>query len=220
MQGIHARRPRTAAKLGLTMLVVALLGVVASVGTWSAFTATTSNPGNSFAAGTVILCDDDATPVNCLGGTPMFNLSSMVPGAATTPSCIKVTYTGSLTSEVRLYGTTGGSGLDAHLNLVVTRGTGGSGFPSCSGFTADTANYFGSGAGVLYSGTLQGYADSYGGGIVDPTNCITPPCAAEAWTNVPETHTYKFEISLPSGTPNSAQGLTATQTFTWEARNI
>jgi predicted ribosomally synthesized peptide with SipW-like signal peptide len=201
------------------MLVVALLGAIAAIGTWSAFSATTSNPGNSFAAGTVELCDDDATPANCLGGTPMFNLSAMAPGAPATTACMKVNYTGSLMSDVRLYGTTGGTGLDTHLNLVLTRGTGGAGFPSCSGFTADTADYFGQGAGVIYSGTLGGYFDDYSAGRVDPTNCGTPPCAAESWTN-PETHTYKFEISLPSSTPNSAQGLNATQTFTWEARNV
>jgi predicted ribosomally synthesized peptide with SipW-like signal peptide len=214
MKHAAPRRPRSAAKLGLTLLVVALLGVVAAIGTWSAFSSTTSNPGNQFTAGTVNLCDDDATPANCLGGTPMFNLSAMAPGAPASAACIKVNYTGTLTSRVRLYGTTGGTGLAAHLNLVVTRGSGGDGFPSCTGFTADGTNYIAAGNGVMYSGTLADYADDYAGGHVDPTSG-----SPEDWTN-PEVHTYRFDINLPSGTPDSAQGLTATQTFTWEARNV
>ena len=41
----------------------------------------------------------------------------------TDTGCIKVSYAGSLASEVRLYGTTSGTGLDAYLDLTVTRGT-------------------------------------------------------------------------------------------------
>lgn len=40
----------------------------------------------------------------------------------------------------------------------------------------------------------------------------------ETWTN-PESHDYKLEVTLPSSTPNAAEGKTATQQFTWEARN-
>jgi predicted ribosomally synthesized peptide with SipW-like signal peptide len=219
MQGAHRRTPRSAAKLGLTMLVVALLGAVAAIGTWSAFSSTTTNPGNTFTAGTVSLCDDDATPVNCLGGTRMFNLSGMTPGQSATPACIKVTYSGTAPSNVRLYGATTGTGLDQYLDLKVTRGTGGTTFPSCTGFTNDSTNHGGFGAGVIYSGTLQGFGDNYGAGLVDPTDCGSPPCAAEQWLD-PETHVYKFEVTLQSSTPNAAQGLTATQDFTWEARNV
>jgi predicted ribosomally synthesized peptide with SipW-like signal peptide len=218
MKHAAPRSPRSAAKLGLTLLVVALLGVVAAIGTWSAFSSTTENPGNTFAAGTVSLCDDDAPvppgPPTCLGGTPMFSLSNMVPGVTPTTKCIKVDYSGSLTSSVRLYGTTGGSGLASHLTVVVTRGTGGAGFPSCTGFSPDPGDYgFGPG-GVIYSGTLQDYPDDYLAGRIDPVSG-----SPEAWNN-PESHTYRFVIELPSGTPNAAQGLTATQVFTWEARNV
>jgi predicted ribosomally synthesized peptide with SipW-like signal peptide len=191
-------------KVGLTMLMLALLGIIVGVGTWSAFSATTQNSGNSFASGTVILSDDDA-------GGAMLALANAKPGDSDT-ACIIVTYTGTLPANVRLYGTTGGTGLDQYLDLVVTRGTKAAGsFDSCAGFTADATNYIGAGAGVVYTGTLQGYADTFAAGLVDPT-AGTP----EVWTN-PESHTYRFVVTVQDN--NAAQGLTATQTFTWEARN-
>jgi predicted ribosomally synthesized peptide with SipW-like signal peptide len=200
----NRKRGGLATKVALTMLILALLGVIVGVGTWSAFSSTTQNSGNSFATGTVILTDDDA-------GGAMLSLANAKPGDSDT-SCIIVTYTGTLPANVRLYGTTGGTGLDQYLDLVVTRGTKAAGsFDSCTGFTADATNYIGAGAGVVYSGTLQGWADNYGAGLVDPTSG-TP----EVWTN-PESHTYRFVITVQDN--NAAQGLTATQTFTWEARN-
>ena len=53
----------------------------------------------------------------------MFNLSGMDPSDPVEQRCIVLTYTGSLASTVRLYGTTGGSGLADYLNVKVTRGT-------------------------------------------------------------------------------------------------
>jgi predicted ribosomally synthesized peptide with SipW-like signal peptide len=188
------------------MLVVALLGVVAAIGTWSAFSSTTENPGNTFSAGSVSLTDNDS-------GTAMFTMTNMVPGS-TEAGCIKVIYTGTLTSNVSLYGTTTGTGLDPFLNLKITRGTYSSdpGFDSCTNFSADATNYIAAGAGVIFNGTLQGYPDSFAAGLVDPTSG-----SPEAWTN-PENHVYKFEITLQDN--NLAQGLNATQAFTWEARNV
>lgn len=190
-------------KLGLSMLVVGLLGAVAGIGTWSAFSATTNNSGNTFASGTVALSDDDSDGV-------MLTLANAKPGDFD-EGCIQVTYTGSLPSSVRLYGTTAGTGLDQYLDVVVTRGTSTGSFDSCATFSADATDYVGAGAGVVYSGTLQGYADSYAAGLVDPTSG-TP----ETWTNG-ETHAYKIRVTVQNN--NSAQGLNASQEFTWEARN-
>jgi hypothetical protein len=171
--------------------------------TLSTFTATTANPDNGFIAGTVTLSDNDLN-------TAMLGLSGAKPGD-TDSSCIRVSYTGSLPSTVRLYGTTTGTGLDSYLTLTVTRGTASAGFDNCTGFTADATNYLGSGAGVIYTGTLQAFADDYAAGLIDPT-AGTP----ESWTTG-ETHDYKFVLTLVDN--DSAQAKTATQTFTWEARN-
>jgi hypothetical protein len=179
------------------------VGGGAFAGTLSAFSSITSNPGNAFASGTVILADNDP-------GTAMLALSGAKPGDSDT-SCIRVSYTGTLPSTVRLYGTTTGTGLDPYLTLTVTRGTASAGFDNCTGFTADATNYLGSGVGVIYTGTLQAFADTYAAGLIDPT-AATP----ESWTTN-ETHDYKFVVTVVDS--DSAQGKTATQTFTWEARN-
>jgi len=188
------RERRTGAKLGLTMLILALLGAVVGFGTFSAFSATTENPGNAFDAGTVSITDDDS-------GSAMLSLANAKPGDSDT-ACIVVTYTGSLPSSVRLYGATGGSGLDQYLDLTVTRGTiAGPSFDSCPGFTPD------GGGGVIYSGTLAAYPDAYAAGLVDPDG---------SWMNG-ESRAYRFSVSVQDD--GGAQGLNATQSFTWEARN-
>jgi hypothetical protein len=189
-------------KLLASLLVCGLAAVAVAAATWSSFSATTANPSNSFSAGTVAISDNDA------GAT--LSASSMSPGSSTS-GCIQVTYTGSLASTVHQYASTTGS-LAQYLNLTITRGTQSSpSFPSCTGFTADSTNYVGAGAGVVYDGTLSGFASTYtdySSGLVDP----------QTW-NTNGAHVYKFTIVLPGGAPSAAQGLSSTATFTWEAQN-
>jgi hypothetical protein len=206
-KGKHERRPRR--RRGTRMIVgFALISLLAAVlpsaSTFSAFSYTTPNNGNTGTAGTVALTDNDA-------GTAMLVMTNAKPGDTDT-SCIQVTSTGTLPSLVKLYGTTTGTGLDAYLNLVVTRGTGAAAFDDCTGFTADATNYAGLGAGVLYNGTLTGYADTYAAGLADPRTATIP----EAWTTG-EAHTYKLQLTVADN--NAAQTLNVTQAFTWEARN-
>jgi hypothetical protein len=185
--------------------VLALLVPAAGGITFAAYTATNSNSGNRLEAGSVKLTDNG-------DGSSLMSLSSAVPGD-TTSACIKVTYNGSLPATVRLHGTTTGSGLDQYLDLKVTRGSYSSnpGFDSCANFTADATNYVGAGAGVIYNGTLQGFADDYAGGLVDPT-----PGSPETWT-AGEQHVYRLQVTLQNNA--AAAGKSATQEFTWEARN-
>jgi hypothetical protein len=193
-------------KLALTAAVLVMLGVVGVAEVVAAFRATAQNDGNTFASGTVSLTDND-------DDTAMLSLSAAMPGASDT-GCIKVTFDGSLPSTVRLYGTTTGTGLDQYLDLKVTRGVySGSepSFDSCTNFQPDSTNYIGAGNGVVYNGTLEGYPDSYGSGLSDPTSA-----SPETWTNG-EVHVYKFEVTLQSDV--QAEGRNASQTFTWEAHN-
>lgn len=193
---------RIVGMLALGALVVATAGGV----TWAAFTATAVNSGDEIQSGTVKLDDND-------NGSAVLALSAAEPGAADT-GCIKVTFNGSLASTVRLFGTTSGTGLDQYLDLKVTRGSytpSDPGFDSCTNFQPDVTDYLGLGAGVVYEGTLQGYPDSYAAGIVDPLSG-----GPESWTNG-ESHVYKLEVQLRHNL--AAQGLNATQQFTWEARN-
>ena len=197
--------PSTRARIFATAAILIALAVAAG-GSAAAFTATTSNANNSIQAGSVSIGDNDSP------GAAMLSLSNARPGA-TDSGCIKVTYSGSLASTVRLYATTTGTGLAQYVDLKVTRGTTTDAFDTCTNFVPDSTNYISQGAGVIYSGTLQSFPANYTSGLVDPLSA-TP----ESWTTS-EVHAYKFEVTLQSSAPNAAQGLTANSSFSWEARN-
>lgn len=198
-----ARRGR---RLALAVMAILAIAALTGAAAWAAFVATTESAGNLFSSGTVALSDND-------GGTALLSLTGARPGDFDS-GCITVNYTGSLAASVRLYGSTTGTGLDEYLNLTITRGSfSGSppAFDDCTGFTADGTDYIGLGSGVIYSGTLRDFPDTYAAGLVDPL-----PGAPESWTSG-EAHTYKFRVSLQDNP--LAQAKDAAQTFTWEARN-
>ena len=191
-----ARRER--AKGLVTVASALVIGLVASGATWSAFNAQTANSGNTFNTGTVTITDNDAEAA-------MFTVTGMRPGNPVS-RCIRVTYTGSLTSGVKLYGSSTG-GLESYLQLTVTRGAISSGaFPDCTNFTPDAANHSGLGAGVLYSGSLSAFPSTQGTGVTDPT---------AAWAQN-EVHSYRFTVDVVDD--NAAEGRTCTTAFTWDAR--
>ena len=70
MDRIH--RMSRGRKTLLSLLLVGALGAVAGIGTYSAFSATTVNAGNTFDAGTVVLTDNDAN-------TAMYNITDAKP---------------------------------------------------------------------------------------------------------------------------------------------
>jgi len=191
-------------RVRVAVLAVLLAVGAGSAGTLAAFSSVTASAANGFASGTVALTDNDA-------GASVFTLAGMAPGDSV-EGCVRVTYTGTLPAAVRLYGSTGGSGLDAYLALTVTRGGGLSGSSgACAGFTPDAVDYAGRGGGVVYQGTLADYADSFGDGLGDA------PDASEVWT-AGESHDYRFSVTLAD--VNGAQGRDASQAFTWEARSL
>jgi hypothetical protein len=123
-------------KILLTFCIVGALGSVAAFGTYSAFTGTTTNSGNSFAAGTVSIQDDSGQV------TALFNNVTNQAPSATTQRCIRVKYTGSLASTVHMFipSTSNGS----QFQVTVDRGSGMTASDltnrTCSGFTpASTA---------------------------------------------------------------------------------
>jgi hypothetical protein len=195
----------SAGRIAGSALVIAVSVSASVLGTWSAFTATTASTGNTFDTGTVVITDDDD------GVSPLLSFAGAAPGTSDT-GCVRVTYLGSLPASVRLHGTTGGTGLDPYLQLTVTRGTGLTGtYDDCAGFTADPVDYLGSGQGVVYAGSLADFPDGWTGGMVDAA-----AGHPEVWTT-DEEHHYRFQVTV--GDDNDAQGKTATQTFTWEARD-
>jgi hypothetical protein len=196
---------RKARQLLLTLLIIGMVGL-ASFATFSAFSSTTQNSGNSFAAGTVYIADNDA-------GSAMYSLTNQKPGV-TTSRCIKVTYSGSLDADVKLYSTSSIGSVGQYVNLTITPGTQvTSVFPDCTGFVADAT-------GALYSGTLANFVSthgSYANGLAD-----FPGTLATKWaTN--DSVVYRFDVSVQDD--NNANGgasgalSTGSHTFIWEARN-
>ncbi len=185
------RRVRVSAAL---MAVIAA-SLLAFQSTGAAFSATTENAGNAFAAGTVTLSDNDA-------GTAMFNLPNMKPNDSQV-GCIEVTYSGTLDPEVRTYGAiTAGDGLEDYLDLTIERGTG-----TCAAFVADVAVWTNGTDGDL--GVFLGAATNYATG-----SDSWQPTGGGADDVVP----YRYTIALQDNT--LAQGKTVTVTFTWEAQNL
>jgi predicted ribosomally synthesized peptide with SipW-like signal peptide len=181
-----------------TFLVVGAVGLVAGAGTFAAFSATTGNSGNTFAAGTVVLADNDA-------GSAMWGVTNRIPGDTVT-TCIRLSYTGTLAADVKLYSASSVNAVDQYLNLSVDKGTmpGGTTFSNCTGFSSES---------TTYSGTVQGFKNSnnaYGNGVG------AYPGAQTRW-NQNDTLVYRFTVTLQNNT--GAQGLTSTTSFTWEARN-
>lgn len=194
-------RPKYARLIGAGALLAGLAAsaIVVWQASYSAFSATTSNPTNNWSAGTVALSDDDSN-------VAMFTASNLKPGATGT-KCIAVTSTGSLASTVKLYGTAPATtnGLSSSLIMSIVQGTGG-GSGSCTGFTP-----LASGSSV-YAGTLAAFgtsATSFANGL----GTWAPTGTAS------ETRTFQFTYTLDPNSPNTAQGGTAAIGFTWEAQN-
>jgi hypothetical protein len=168
-------------------------GVIVWRGTEAAFTSQTSNAGNSWTAGSVVLADDDT-------GAALFNAGGLFPGAAGS-RCITVTYTGSLATNVRLYvaASTDPSAVAQYLDLIIQEGTGG-GFGSCAGFSASAS---------IYTGTLAAFA-SAASGYSTGVGAWAPGSAGS--------RTFQIAYSLSAATPTSKQGAAATATFQWESQ--
>jgi predicted ribosomally synthesized peptide with SipW-like signal peptide len=185
-------------KVLLTLLVVGVLGGVAAVGTLSAFSATTVNNDNSFAAGTVTLADNDS-------GAVLYSVSNQKPGVNTV-KCIKLTYTGTLGADVKLYTASTVNASAQYINLTIEKGTSDTAvFPNCGTFTAES---------TIYNGTLAAFAaakNSYANGVP------AFPGSQTTWAQN-DTLVYRFTLSVQDD--NAAQGASSgLHTFTWEARN-
>lgn len=190
-------------KLLLTALVLGAAGSIAGFATFSAFSSTTSNDSNSFAAGTVLVSDNDA-------GAAMYSVSGKKPGDTVT-TCIKVTYTGTLPADIKLYTNYTAATLATYVDLTIDKGTVTSApsFPACTNFSS---------TGNLYTGTLAGFASAK---TSFATGVSAYPAAQTQW-NQNDVLYYRFTLTLEDN--NSANGgasplTTGAHSFIWEARN-
>lgn len=125
---IPTSRTARIATAAVTPVAVIAASALIWQSSYAAFSGTTRNSGNDWATGSVALTDDDS-------GAARFQVGSMTPGDTDT-KCIKVTANASVPGTVKGYvvnPVTSPQGLENHINVVVSAGTGG-GFASCAGF--------------------------------------------------------------------------------------
>ena len=194
-----SRRFAKVASLVAVPAAIAVSGLVVSQASYSAYSATTVNPTNNWATGTVALTDDDAN-------TAAFTASNLKPGS-TGSKCLAVTSTGSLASTVKLYATSPATtkNLAANIDVTISQGTGGS-FGDCGGYTKLAAGA------DLYSGTL----DQLGKTATGFTNGLGD--WAPTGKN-DETRVYQVTYTVNPKAPDTTQGGTAALGLTFEAQN-
>ena len=190
---------KTRNKILASALVVGVLGGLAALGVFGAFSATTQNSGNEIKTGTVALNDND-------NGQAMFNVTDAKPGDSWS-RCIKVSYGGSLPAEVHTYLTSTPGVLSPYLSAKVERGSQAtSTFPSCTGF-AD--------AETLFDGPLT-----------DPafprdwaTGVNSDPLTKTQWDQG-DTLVFRITLSVSNSMPNTLQNqTTGPASVVWEARD-
>lgn len=189
-------------KLLCSLLVLSALGGLAGGGTFSNFRSDSAADGSTYAAGTVAVSDNDA-------GEALYTLSGLEPGTVT-ERCIKVTYSGTLNGEVRLYTDSSLGALAPYLDLTITPGTqsGTQAFGSCTGFTPDAA-------GALFTGTLASFGSahsSWASGLVD-----ADPGAGTSW-NTDQSVVYRVGVAVRDDDAAANQS-TGPHRFIFEARN-
>lgn len=193
--GNERRWDRFVAVAAVALLVSSGLTLRTSL---AAFTATTNNPSDQWTTGTVAISDDDS-------GTARFSATDMVPGGlnASATQCIKVSYTGTVTADIRMYvlpGNLTDTGLGQYLTFTVEEGSGGT-FADCTGFTA--------GATVYGPGTLAAFTTAYDS-FADGFSSWQPVGAAN--------RTYRITYALQDN--NAAQSKSVNAVFTWEAASV
>jgi len=189
-------------RIFVTVAVLALMAGVAVFTTSAAFTATSSNTGNRIEAGTVSIGDSDA------GTGTLYNALNQKPGSGNGPTaaCIRVTYSGSLASAVKLYSSAISNG--TQFRLKVERGSGLSAPAAnmnCTGFSASS---------TAFDNTLDQFPTTYAAGI-------DGKAAGAAWSSS-DSVDYRFTIYTVDDTTANAHTSamdTGTHGFTWEAQN-
>jgi hypothetical protein len=182
-------------------------GLLVWQGSYAAFSATTTSPGNSWATGSVSLTNNTgAGNAFVQTGTAAFTATNLKPGSTGT-ACITVKSTGTLPGPVALYtaNVTGSAVLQSNLLFTVkvmnTGVTATNVTPACAGFTATST--------ATTNTALSGLPTAYAGGL-------------GGWTTTganPEYAAYQITWTLSAAAPNTVQGTSAGADFVWEVDN-
>jgi hypothetical protein len=189
LQVLVHRPRRTLAALATVLVAV---GVTAASG--ADFTATTANPTNTFAAGTLAMSNSNA-------GAAVLTASNLRPGGSAALGTVDIGNTGSLSGAFTLTrGTVTDSSssypLSSKLNTVVT---------DCGTFVGATPPVCGNSDDVnVYTGTLSAM------GAGTPISALGTYAASEK-------HRYQFSVALDSSADNNYQAGTSQTVFTWNA---
>jgi hypothetical protein len=199
MQSTMRRPDRRTARVGLLAALIVGLAVVAALvwqSSYSAFSSTTDNGVNNWAAGTVAISDNDSN-------SAMFTGSPLLKPGDTASRCIEVKKTGTLPGTVKLYGSglSTTNALSSYLDITVEQGSGASTNGVCSNFAPSGVAIF---DGTLAGFTATNYSNGYGNWV---------PAAGDA------TRVFRFTYTLRSSAPNGTQGGTASINFTWEVQS-
>jgi hypothetical protein len=178
-------------KLALGALVTLLLAATAVVGSGADFTASSANPANTFASGTL-------TIGNSKEGVAVLSASNLRPGEAAQTGTVDIENTGSLSGAFTLTrGTVTNSDttnpLDAKLNITVV---------DCGAFVGATAPTCGDGDdSTTYTGTLAG---------------MSSPAALGNYAAAAKRR-YRFSVALDGSAGNAYQGDSSTVEFDFNA---
>jgi len=177
-------------RLALGALLTLLLAAGAVAGSGADFTASSANPANTFAAGTLTIGNSKA-------GTAVFTAGNLRPGGAQQTGTVDIENTGSLSGAFTLVrgtvtNTDSGNPLSAKLNVTVV---------DCGTFTGSTPPTCGDGDDVTkYTGTLA---------AMGTTTLST--------YNAGVKRRYEFRVALDSSADDAYQGDSATAAFDFNA---
>jgi spore coat-associated protein N len=187
MSRLHVLVHRPRRTLAALATVLVAVGVTAASG--ADFTATSANPGNTFATGTLSIS-------NSKTAAAVLTASGLRPGGPAATGTVDIGNTGSLSGAFTLtrgapVDSDGTNPLSGKLNItVVDCGSFASGTPTCD-----------AGDQVKYSGTLA---------------TMSNPVALGAFAGS-EQHRYEFTVALDSSAGNAYQGDSSQVEFTWNA---
>ena len=184
-------------------------GLLVWQGSYAAFSATTTSPGNSWATGQVVLKNNTTGAANYQAtGVAAFSVSNMAPSATASAKCITVESSGTLAGAVKLYAknvtasVVGTNQVSSNVIVTITEQTGvgaATVAADCTGFT---------GSSVIYNGLpLSSLPTTYAAGVGSwaPTGAATQYAA------------YKISYVFNPGTAVAdVQGKTAGADFVWE----
>ena len=180
--------------LGALAVLVAATGVV--VGSGANFTASSANPSNSFATGSLSI-------LNSLEGAAILTATGMKPGDPATNGTVDIRNTGTLSGVFTLsrsapVDTDGANPLSGKLNLVVK---------DCGPWT---------GGGTVAEPCDDGDDTTIYGATTATIADMSSPVALGTFA-AGERHTYKFSVALDASAGDAYQGDTSTVQFNWSA---